>query len=147
MSPEVISFLKKKENSLFFSQFLRISERLFFPLFFFLGRLILGGSLGQESLYKMVHWQETINLFNYEYVIPFFSPEIGAYTITLMELSGAFCLLLNYKIRGVSILLLGLLVFLQFTNLASFHHGLQAIFLSLLFWKPFLSFQGFGLRS
>ena len=113
-------------------------EQFGIPLADLLARVWIGLVFFRSGLQKINDWENTLILFEYEYMVPILPPEIAAYLGTANELVLPILLFVGFLARLAAVPLLGMAMVIQFVLGAnspaynSFEHYAWMVFLLLI---------------
>ena len=117
---------------------LRPLEQFGIPVADLLARVWIGLVFFRSGLQKINDWENTLILFEYEYMVPVLPPNIAAYLGTANELVLPILLFVGFLARLAAIPLLGMAMVIQFVLGASnpaynsFEHYAWMVFLLLI---------------
>ncbi len=111
--------------------FLKITDRAG-PLALLAARLWIAKTFFTSGLTKIKDFDSTIQLFEYEYMVPVISPEIAAYCSTFFELACPIALVLGLATRLATLPLLAMTAVIQLTYLQHTDHIHWALLLCVL---------------
>ncbi len=107
-------------------------ERSIGPFLFFSIRLWMAQIFWHAGLSKIQSWSTTLLLFQSEYKVPYISPEIAAYLVTITELGCPILLVVGFATRLAVIPMLIITAVIQATYLCINEHLYWAMLLGLL---------------
>lgn len=84
---------------------------------------------------KVKHWDSTLNLFKFEYKVPYIHSDLAAYLTTSFELICPILLVFGLMTRLATIPLLIITAVIQFTYLPLKEHAYWVFLLMTLFFK------------
>lgn len=84
---------------------------------------------------KLKHWESTLELFKFEYKVPYIAPDLAAYIVTTFELVCPVLLVLGLITRLATIPLLIITAMIQLTYLSHHDHMYWALLLGTLLFK------------
>ncbi len=130
-----MAYSKVAKRSLIVRSYLNIIfflEMFMGPLLFFFIRIWMAQIFWYSGLSKIQTWDTTILLFQNEYKVPFFSPEVAAYLSAGTELSCPILLVIGLVSRLAVIPLLIMTAVIQSTYQCSNEHLYWAMLLGLI---------------
>src|SRR5438309_278717 len=83
-----MAYFRRTPRSLFIRAYIRITlflEKFMGPLLYLAIRLWMGRIFWNSGLTKIESWSTAVALFENEYKVPFFNPEVAAYITTTTE--------------------------------------------------------------
>tara|TARA_A100000171_G_scaffold52210_1_gene69550 strand:+ start:1815 stop:2267 length:453 start_codon:yes stop_codon:yes gene_type:complete len=105
------------------------------PVLFLGLRIWVGMIFFRSGLQKLEDWDNTLDLFQYEYAIPFLPHSFAAYSATFFELIAAPLLMVGFLTRLSAFPLLGMTIVIQLTYLQHEHHYAWGTVLLLIILK------------
>ncbi|MDY0883321.1 DoxX family protein [Dongia soli] len=96
------------------ANWLRSLEQVGGPIVDLLIRIAVFRVFFWSGLVKIHDWEGTVQLFQYEYMVPFLSPSIAALLATSFELGASSLVLLGFLTRLAALPLLGMAMVIQF---------------------------------
>lgn len=107
------------------------------PLLFLGLRLWIGMVFFKSGLQKFGSWESTVQLFQYEYAVPFLPPVFVAYSATFFELVAAPLVMVGFLTRLSALPLLIMAIVIELTYLQHEHHyAWSAVSLLLILKGP-----------
>lgn len=114
-----------------------LSARWLMPILVLIMRLWMARIWWYSGLSKIDSWQQTLDLFQYEYKTPFLPYEVSAYLATAIELITPFMLLFGFATRLATIPMLCMVAVIEITYLQIAEHAYWAMLLgTILFYGP-----------
>lgn len=117
---------------LFYAKLTNLATHHAFPLLVFLIRIQIAQIFWYSGLTKISSMTATIYLFEYEYKVPFVSPEIAAYLSAATEISMPLFLVIGLFTRLAALPLLFMTAVIEFTYLQLPEHIYWAFLLGVI---------------
>lgn len=109
-----------------------ICERFFAPFLDLTIRFWMARIFFKSGLTKIGTWNNTVDLFRYEYKVPIIDPEIAAFMATMTELTAPFLLVIGFMGRLSALAMFIMTLIIQFTYLDLMEHFYWMMLLGII---------------
>jgi len=117
-----------------YSRLVALADWLF-PFFLLTVRVYIARVFFRSGLTKVADWENALNLFQFEYKVPYIDYHIAAYSGTFFELVMPVMLVAGFATRLAALPLLAMTAVIQFTYDQNVEHVGWAVMLTLLVLK------------